>query len=212
MDNYTPRPVLIYSETIEITYFLVGFITFPSEVPNIVGGATLYPPVNNELPVLLYSENTSEESEFRVKQITPFIFKQGVPREFDVQFEDSSNNRYAKIKTSANQGHPDPVLPMLYLPRPFILEDSVPQPEETEPAVTYCFLMDTYKDDVILANGVNLSIDSTGNDKNVIITQIYQFPMNSIIDTASFDLNAQGYNEDVLFNYEDAKVYIPEND
>lgn len=212
MENYTPRPVLIYSETLQIYYFLVGFITFPFDKPQTVGNATLHPAVNNELPYLLYTENQTAFTAQRVKQITPYVFSKGVPKEFDVQFQDSSNNRYSKIKTSANQGHPDPVLNELYIPRVFILQDSVPQPEDQEPAVTYCFLIDTYENDVIVADGISFTIDSTGNNKGVIITQLYQFPLNEIIEVATLDLNEQGQSELKLFNYEDAKVYIPDND
>jgi|JI10StandDraft_1071094.scaffolds.fasta_scaffold81710_4 hypothetical protein len=185
MANFEPRPIIINSKNLPDYQFLSGFITFDNDNENSVGKATLEPQYGDVEPNLLYVEDTKVKIEGAIKPLTVFEFILNQPVKFTVQFEDSKGVKKTKVKTSSNLGHQQPIDPMLYVPRPFIMQD---ESVNDNNALIYGFLIDTHDDDKINYDGVSsVTINLGKGTKDV--TQIYIFDINKEFESIELYLS-----------------------
>lgn len=190
-----PRVILIDSDSIEGTSFLCGFVSLQEGNNNSINAGTFYLGQNGDLPYIMFSENSTVKVDQPVQSLPAYIFTGGMPEQLDVLFENQSGKKSPKIRVTATMGHPNTDLPVLYLPRPFILCDSF----KGNGSGTECYgiLMDIYEGDQILCQNLYelapiVSVDSSNQIAERPATGILLFNVNIPVPSFTLDLEAQG--------------------
>lgn len=207
-----PRVIILNSETIPGTSFVCGFVSLQPGNTNGINAGTYYLGENGANPYIMYSEDETVKIEEPVQSLPPYIFSgKGMPPLLDIIFENQAGKKSPKIRVTATMGHPNDDLPNLYMPRVFILSDSM-KGEGGSGAVSYGFLIDMYEGDQLKyetsswQNGTIFSIDTTKEISQNPVTNIFLFPINIQVD--SFQINVEHLGIGVLeMNYQGSPEY-----